>query len=85
MQRLEVSCAVRRIYTVLGAKGLIYMLLLTEGRADETWQYSDDAVSENSVELDRKLLSYSVRFLVNKVAPGQGFPPQKNCSFFLTV
>ena len=27
MQRLEVSCAVRRIYTLLGAKGLTILVL----------------------------------------------------------
>ena len=31
MQRLEVSCAVRRIYTLLGAKGLTVPLLTSEG------------------------------------------------------
>ena len=35
MQRLEVSCAVRRIYTSLGAKGLSY-LSVKEGEGKGT-------------------------------------------------
>ena len=36
MQRLEVSCAVRRIYMSLGAKGLKQTHQRTDGRTDMT-------------------------------------------------
>ena len=46
MQRLEVSCAVRRIYTSLGARGLIKNTVLST----EYLQFVGDLIPSNPVQ-----------------------------------
>ena len=75
MQRLEVSCAVRRIYTSLGAKGLVYFRSCksdrkyvlgiptanTERCTVETVQFSDHPLEVRSPDLFLEDTRFSYR------------------------